>query len=128
MSENAELTEDGIQNIMPDPDKKIEQRFAEYCQRIKNEILDSSMYAKAQKEAESAIGLDRITVQKKVSFLKAKSRFFLRENNNNPVLALDRMTDYLESELKASDRNYNYVAIRYYLISEIPKCNIFPNE
>ena len=127
MSDNAELLPDGFKNIMPDPDKKLE-RFADYCIQIKNEIINSAMYVVAQKEAEKVVGLDKIRVEKKVIFLKQISRRFLRENNNDPIVSLDKLTDYLEDKLKKANKNFDHSAIRYYLITEIPKCNVFPNE
>lgn len=127
ISDNAELSDSNELNDMPDPDKKLE-RFSKYCQEIKNEIANSAIYRVAQNEAEKAIGLDKISVSKKVTYLKSVSRKFLRENNDDPMTSLDRITDYLGIELGRSGRRYDRSAIRYYLISEIPKCNVFPNE
>ncbi|NTV41097.1 MAG: hypothetical protein HGA61_02380 [Candidatus Moranbacteria bacterium] len=127
VSDNAEFIDEGFENTMPDPDKKLE-RFISYCVQIKSEIVNSAMYASAQKEAEQAIGPDKIMVAKKVAFLKETSRRFLRENNDDPMTALDKMADYLENKLESSGKKYAHSAIRYYLIGEIPKCNIFPNE
>ena len=127
ISNNAELTEKGFKNTMPDPDKKLE-RFAKHCEQIKNEIINSALYATAQKEAEKAIGLDKIMIVKIVVFLKQISLRFLRENDNDPMISLDKLTDYFESALRNTDKNFDHNAIRYYLIAEIPKCNVFPNE
>ena len=30
--------------------------------------------------------------------------------------------------IEKNGKKYDYNAIRYYLIAEIPKCNVFPNE
>jgi len=125
ITDNSELSEDHL-NTMPDPDKKLE-RFSEYCDEIKSEIVSSSMYANAQKIAEQTIGLDTIRVRKKVLFLKQISRRFLRDNKDNPMVSLDQLTDYFENKLSESAKNFDRSAIRYYLIAEIPKCNIFPN-
>lgn len=128
ISENAELLESSELNDMPDPDKKL-KRFANYCNQIKKEIVDGAvMYAVALQEAENAIGSDKISTGKKVLYLKAMSRRFLRENNDDPMVSLDKMTDFFNEEISKSGRKYDHSAIRYYLISEIPKCNVFPNE
>lgn len=127
ISENVELTEEGFKNVVPDPDKKLE-RFSEYCEQIKKEISNSAMYATAQLEAINAIGLDKIMIGKIVIFLKYLSLRYLRENQNRPMIALDKMTDYFEDVLKKSKKHYDQMAIRYYLISQIPKCNVFPND
>jgi len=128
ISTNAELQDDNIESIMPDPDKKIFKRFSKYCDEIKSEIVDSAFYANAQKEAENVIGLDKISISKITAYLKRESRRMLRENNNNPMTALDKLTDFFEEILKKEkDNQFDRSAIRYYLIGEIPKCNVFPN-
>ena len=67
-------------------------------------------------------------IGKIVGFLKQISLRFLSENDNNPMLALNKLTDYFETALKQSTKHYDHNAIRYYLIAEIPRCNVFPNE
>jgi hypothetical protein len=128
ISENAELVEDSFNNVVPDPENKIYIRFAKFCKEIKSEIQDYAMYACSQKEAENSIGLSIIDVAKIRGFLKTKSRKFLRDSNQKPILALDQLTEYFEEQLKINNANYDHNAIRYYLISEIPKCNVFPND
>jgi len=127
ISDYSELIDSSELNDMPDPDKKLE-RFSKYCQEIKSEIANSAIYRVAQNEAEKVIGLDKISISKKVIYLKNISRRFLRENSEDPMVSLDKMTDFLSAELGNSGRKYDRSAIRYYLISEIPKCNVFPNE
>lgn len=129
ISQNAVLQDGDLDSIMPDPDEKIFHRFADYCLEIKNEIVASTFYAVAQREAEEAIGIDKITVGKITAYLKRESRRMLRENGDDPMKALDKLTDYFEEILKAEkDSVFERNAIRYYLIGEIPKCNVFPNE
>lgn len=127
IGEKAELVDSLELNGIPDPDKKLE-RFSDYCDQIKREIVNSAMYAVASREAEGAMGLDKVRVEQKVLYLKNLSRKFLREHDDDPMKALDGMSDFLDSELSRSGKSYCYTAIRYYLISEIPKCNVFPNE
>lgn len=127
ISTNTELKDGDLESLMPDPDKKLE-RFANYCEEIKNAIVDASFYATAQKEAENAIGLDKISIGKITAYLKYESRRMLRENDNDPMKALDKLTDFFEEILKKEkDSCFDRSAIRYYLIGEIPKCNVFPN-
>lgn len=129
ISLNAELEDGDLESVMPDPEQKIFTRFSEYCGEIKNEIVESSFYATAQKQAEEAIGIDKITVGKVTAYLKRESRRMLRENSNDPMRALDKLTDFFEEILKKEkDSLFERNAIRYYLIGEIPKCNVFPND
>lgn len=129
ISQNAELQNGDLNSIMPDPEEKIFRRFSNYCTEIKHEIVESSFYAIAQREAEEVMGLDAITIGKVTAYLKRESRRMLRENNNDPMCAIDKLTDFLEEILKSEkDSCFERNAIRYYLISEIPKCNVFPND
>lgn len=105
ISENADLIDSNEFNDMPDPDRKLE-RFLKYCDQLKKEIVDGiTIYSVAQKEAEKAIGLDKISIGKKVLYLKGMSRRFLRENAEDPIISLDKMTDYLNVELSKSGKN-----------------------
>lgn len=129
ISQNTELHEGDLDSVMPDSEAKIFRRFSAYCKEIKNEIIESSFYANAQRDAEQVIGLDKITIGKVTAYLKRESRRMLRENDNNPMQALDKLTDFFEEALKVQkDSIFDRNAIRYYLIGEIPKCNVFPND
>ena len=127
ISNNAKLNSENFEKIVPDPNKKIYIRFANHCKELEKEIQNYAMYGNAIKEAENAIGTDLITTSKRRGFLMQMSNRKLRDNENNPIKALDSLTDYFENILRESSLNYDYNAIRFYLISEIPKCNIFPN-
>lgn len=100
------MQEGDLDDVMPDPDEKIYHRFVNYCTEIKNEIVESAIYANAQKEAEQAVGLDKIKIGKIIAYLKRESRRMLRENNNNPMTALDKLTDYFENILKSIKDNH----------------------
>lgn len=130
ISNNNELKESDFDNVIPDPDKKIYTRFKDYCKAIESEIQNYPFHVNALKAAEGSVGLDQIRVAKVRGYLKQMSRRFLRECGNDPIKALDKFTDYLEKTLMRSNKHnaYDHGAIRYYLISEIPKCNMFPNE
>ncbi|NQU87741.1 MAG: hypothetical protein HQ541_18475 [Mariniphaga sp.] len=128
ISNNTELQKGDLEDVMPDPEKKIYRRFTKYCKEINSEIVNSAMYAIAQKEAKKVVGLDKIRVGKITAYLKRESRRMLRENDNNPITALDKLTDHFADILKQGEKEYDRNAIRYYLIGEIPKCNVFPNE
>ncbi len=128
ITDNAELVPDDFKNVIPDPENKIYNRFAEYCKVIENEIKDFAMYNNSLNNAIRVIGLDAIKIAILRKYLKQISRVKLLEYNNNPIKALDSLTDYFIEKLKNSGKRFNQTAIRYYLISEIPKCNIFPND
>ena len=61
-------------------------------------------------------------------FLQEMSIKFLDETGDDPVAALDRMVEYFDDKLSANGKEYDKAAIRFYLINEMIKCNLFPNE
>ena len=85
-------------------------------------------YSDTLAQAKSVIGLDAVTVRLIGSFLKDISNKFLRRCNGNPEKALEELTDYFENKISSSGVNFDKMAIKFYLISEIIGCNVFPSE
>ncbi|MCP4049896.1 MAG: SMEK domain-containing protein [bacterium] len=112
-----------------DPDKKINGRFKDYASSFKEEFSDLfSTYCISINEAKNAFGLDGVRAKKISNFLKFISNRFLRESNDNPVNALDKLTDHFENKLSLNGIKADNGAIRYYLLDELIGCNIFSSE
>lgn len=123
--EPIEIAED----YEPDPEFKIETRFKEYSDILKETYKAlCSIYGEMIQEIEKNLGLDRIRINLIKIFLKDISIKYLLKNGNNPLIALEDMVEYFEEELKKSNMNYDRMAIKGYLINQIIKCNVFPNE
>jgi hypothetical protein len=113
----------------PDPNKKINSRFSEHSNFLINEYKNNALfYAGSLKEAKSVLGLDSVKAAKIQSYLKDISNRFLWENGNNPRLALGKLADYFEKAISENGKGYDPPAIKFYLIDELIKCNVFPNE
>lgn len=113
----------------PDPEYKIEKRFQNYSKTIKETYgILYAIYGESINNVESIMQLDRIKIELIQIFLKDISVRILRENENNPIVALELLVDYFEEELKKSGLNYDRMAIKGYIINQIIKCNVFPNE
>ena len=112
----------------PDPEKKIFSRFSDYSNFLTqmfselHSIYSSSLYA-----VEENINSDSVSIKKRQLFLKFKSVELLEENNGNPKDALDALTRLLETKLRTKNIQYDYTAIKFFLINELIKCNVFPN-
>lgn len=63
-----------------------------------------------------------------VFYLQDISMHFLDETNDNPIKALNKLVDYFEDKLSVNGKKYDRAAIKFYLINEMIKCRIFPNE
>ncbi|OGD84135.1 hypothetical protein A2572_03350 [Candidatus Collierbacteria bacterium RIFOXYD1_FULL_40_9] len=112
----------------PDPKKKIMERFAEYSDYLKQQIVDFiPVYQNARQQAESKLGVDKAMVTLMRYFLMDRSIKFLDQNNQDPKKALDSLVEYFETQMSKGGKRYDYGAIRYYLVQEIINCNVFPN-
>lgn len=116
-------------NYECDPDKKINNRFKEYSNRFKEEFTDLyAIYCMSVTEAKKSFGLDGVRAKKISTFLITISNRFLREENDDPLKALDKLTDYFEEKIKNNGIKADICAIRYYLLDELIGCNIFSEE
>ncbi len=113
----------------PDPEGKIEKRFNEYAAHLKDIYADLfPIYSDTLSKAEQAAGIDSLKLSKIRPFLKAKSIEVLDSQNDNPKAALTELASFFSSKLSASGKNHDDGAIRFYLITQVIQCNVFPNS
>lgn len=113
----------------PDPEHKITHRFAEHKDFLEKEIVRLlPRYLTAREEVINVLGLDTANVDFIRDFLRSTSDSFLSKADNNPRKALDELTSFLEEKISVSGKKYDQQAIRFFLLDELIKCNIFPNE
>lgn len=111
-----------------DPDHKINKRFKEYSEFLKDMYVKLFViYNEPIKEAKNVLGIDDVSEILISTFLMDISNNYLNESNGNCKEALERLTKYFEKELKEIGKKYDYMAIKFYLISEVINCNVFPN-
>lgn len=112
----------------PDPQKKIEHRFSTESAYLKSQIIDLlPRYSLARNEVDEKLGLDSVKVQFIRDFLRMKSDVLLTQANGDPKKALDNLTEYFATEIGKNGKKHDYQAIRFYLLDELIKCNVFPN-
>lgn len=116
-------------NYICDPEQKINGRFKDYADDFKEEFTDLfATYCNSITESKSTFGLDGVRAKKISNFLKMISNRFLREANDAPIEALDKLTDYFENKLNSNGIKVDIGAIRYYLLDELIGCNIFSTK
>lgn len=111
-----------------DPDYKINYRFAEHANYLTGQY--GSLYAvygtaitKAQEQIDSVMA---IIIS---SYLKDESDALLAKNNDDPKSALGELVEYFYGKLSAGGFiKFDKQAIRFYLLDEMIKCNVFPNN
>lgn len=110
-----------------DPKSKIEKRFSDHSDYLKQQY--SGLYAKyngALVEATSKI--DGVEAEIISDFLKDESDIILTKENNNPKLALHSLVELFYGKLSANGVKFDKQAIKFYLLDELIKCNVFPNK
>jgi hypothetical protein len=110
-----------------DPKNKIENRFSEHSDYLKQQYSD--LYAKyngALVEATSKI--DGVEAEIISDFLRDDSDIILTKENNNPKLALHSLVELFYGKLSSNGVKFDKQAIKFYLLDELIKCNVFPNK
>ena len=123
--ENRQLT-NTPDNV--DPEFKINHRFAEHANYLTGQY--GSLYAvygtailKAREKIDSVMA---IIIS---SYLKDESDALLNKKNNDPKLALSELVGYFYGKLSEGGFvKFDKQAIRFYLLDEMIKCNVFPNN
>jgi len=125
---NSDIISDEIESIV-DPEDKINRRFSKYANYIKDEYKDLFVaYGNSLTIAYNNIISDEIRRKKHNRFLKTMSVDALDECENNPKKALDKLVVDLNALISSGGKNYDKNAIRFYLVDQTIKCNVFPNE
>lgn len=110
-----------------DPKNKIENRFSEHSNYLKQQY--SELYAKyngALVEATSKI--DGVEAEIISDFLKDESDMILTKENNNSKIALHSLVELFYEKLSSNGVKFDKQAIKFYLLDELIKCNVFPNK
>jgi hypothetical protein len=110
-----------------DPDFKIYKRFTEHSEFIITQYKDlCSVYQVPLFEARKSI--DGVSSIKISNYLKDESDIILTKENNNPKLALHSLVELFYGKLSSNGVTFDKQAIKFYLLDELIKCNVFPNK
>lgn len=86
------------------------------------------IYGSALVQIESIRGIDEgeeIIIRMYLQDLSIK---YLEEAQDDPMEALNKLVNFFEIKLGKNGKKYDKAAIKFYLINELIKCNVFPNE
>ena len=87
-----------------------------------------AVYGTALNTVETVRGSDDAQDIITMLYLRDLSVRFLDEAENDPVKALNALVDFFEKKLGRNGKKYDSMAIKFYLINEMIKCSVFPNE
>ena len=112
-----------------DPEYKIYNRFKKFANRLTGQYLELlGIYGSALVQIESIRGIDEgeeIIIRMYLQDLSIK---YLEEAQDDPMEALNKLVNFFEIKLGKNGKKYDKAAIKFYLINELIKCNVFPNE
>ncbi len=115
-------------DVVIDPEFKINTRFKEFAESITTQYVDLlTVYGNALLEVENSKGDEAQDIITRI-YLQDISVQFLDGTNNNPLHALDQLTDFFKDKMSVSGKTYDRSAIKFYLVDKMIKCSVFPNE
>lgn len=110
-----------------DPKFKIENRFSEHSEYLKHQY--SNLYAKYNGPLVKATSkIDGVQAEIISDYLRDESDIKLTKENNNPKMALYSLVDLFYNKLSSNGVTFDKQAIKFYLLDELIKCNVFPNK
>ena len=112
----------------PDPDGKINARFADHADFLKRQFIKLHMlYGATLSEVASQSDLSHGRMLKLQIYLTNWSDRVLQQCGNNPKTALEVMVSQTMEKMGDSDAGFDEGAVRFYLIQQLIACNVFPN-
>lgn len=112
-----------------DPQYKIYKRFRDFSDKLVSEYTTLyTIYGDAIDTINETIGIDEAQDIIIMFYLQDISIQFLDEAKDDPVNALNKLVAYFEDKLSGNGKKYDKAAIKFYLVNEMIKCRIFPNE
>ncbi|MCK3776662.1 SMEK domain-containing protein [Ensifer sesbaniae] len=129
LGEESEAGGDAEFRDEPDPEGKIEKRFAEHADFLKTEYKDlREVYGSLLDDTLREVTPTRAQIRKMQIFMKRTSDRTLTEENGNPEKALNRLTARYGALLSDRGVSYDESAVRFFLLDQVIKCNVFPNR
>ncbi|MDD6467030.1 MAG: SMEK domain-containing protein [Erysipelotrichaceae bacterium] len=112
-----------------DPAFKIYNRFREFAERLMNDYTQLvCIYGDAIDVVYDRLEIDEAQDTIIMMYLQDISIQYLDKTHDNPIEALNELVNYFSEELSKNGKKYDKAAIKFYLIYEMIKCNVFPNE
>ena len=110
-----------------DPENKIEKRFSEHSVFLKEQY--QNLFCKYNQALREAIkNIDAVDASIISDYLKDESDLCLTRESDNPKLALASLVELFYAKLSLNGIVFDKQAIKFYLLDELIKCNVFPNK
>ena len=87
-----------------------------------------TIYGEALEIVNETLGIDAAQDIVIMFYLQDISMHFLEDAQDNPIVALDKLVSFFDEKLSKNGKRYDRTAIKFYLVNEMIKCRVFPNE
>ena len=112
----------------PDPDRKINARFADHANLLKTQFIELHLlYGATLEEVTKQSDISHGGMKKLQIYLTNWSDRVLQQCGNNPEVALESLVSQTMEKMGDSDIGFDESAVRFYLIQQLIACNVFPN-
>lgn len=113
----------------PFPDEKINKRFAEHSEYLKQEYLTLYQdYGAVLNSVERESDIGQVKIRRAAQHLRVYSDHVLTECEGNPQKALTKIIDHFISILNENSFEADTGAAQFYIVKQLIKCNVFPNK
>jgi hypothetical protein len=113
----------------PFPDEKINKRFADYSEFLKQEFLTLYQdYGAVLDSVEQESDVGQVKIRRVSQHLRVYSDKVLTECGGNPQKALTKLIENFIGLLSRNGFEADTGAAQFYIVKHLIKCNVFPNK
>lgn len=113
----------------PFPDDKINKRFANHSEFLKQEFLELYRdYGAVLDSVEKESDLGQVKIRRVAQYLRLQSDRVLSECDDNPKKALTVLINNFIGLLAENGFEADTGAAQFYIVKHLIKCNVFPNK
>lgn len=113
----------------PFPDEKINKRFADHAEFLKQEFLTLYQdYGAVLDSVEQESDIGQVKIRRVAQHLRVYSDKVLTECDGDPQKALSQLIDSFVGMLNENGFEADTGAAQFYIVKHLIKCNVFPNK
>lgn len=111
----------------PDPDNKINKRFSDHSEYLKNRYYDLYIeYGKILGTIKEESDIDGQALRRAGTYLKGYSDEVLTNSGGDPKVALGVLVDNFKVHLSNLGFSFDSCAAEFYIVDQLIQCNVFP--
>ena len=113
----------------PDPDRKINKRFSDYSEFLTTQYQNLYVeYGDVLKDVTEYADIGHAKIRRLGLHLKDISNQILTDADGDAKKALDKLVEHYGKSLSDNNVIYDKTAVRFFMVDQIIRCNVFPNK